>query len=495
MKILTGPQIKEADKFTIENEPISSIQLMERASAAIAEILKLKISNYHSILVLAGKGNNGGDGLAIARLLSETMDCSVFMPFATDKLSEECHSNFTQLPPNVVVTNSLETTKLTSETLIIDALLGTGMKGNLDETLSTLIASVNELPNYVISIDVPSGMCTEFGNINQIIIRANETITLQFPKLAMLLPEAGEYCGKITICPIGINVEENDSFETPYSFITTNFIKKRLKKRTKFANKGTYGHALLICGSKGMNGAALLATNAALRSGCGLVTLHLPEEERFAVQANCPSAILSLDQDAFFSEIPTDLPKYSVLAIGPGLGQNSVTIDAFRVLLESFDKPMVIDADAINILSKYPELKRYIPKNSILTPHPRELQRLIGDWSDEEHKLKKVIHLAVETDSVIVLKGAYTTICTVNGHFYFNPTGNSGMAKGGSGDILTGFIAGLLARGYDSLDAAIIGVYIHGSAGDKVASIYGQEAMNSKDIIDYIPVVMKELYE
>lgn len=487
MKILTAHQIREADRFTIEKEPISSIHLMERASSAIAQWISNHIHVHIPLLFLVGKGNNGGDGLAVARMLHHSgYKCFVYIAFDETALSEENLINLKRLPADIPKISFDEIGNIPQETIIIDALLGTGVKGRIKEPLISLIKKVTELNNCVVSIDLPSGMKSEFGNRNQLILKADKTLTLEFPKLAMLLPEAGEYCGEMHIIPIGLDKRYFQTAETSYLFITENYVQQQLKSRHKFGHKGTYGHALLVCGSKGMIGAAVLATGAALRSGCGLLTTHLPLEDRLSVQTIFPSAMLCLDNKNYFSQLPPNLEKYNAIGVGCGLGLHDETKNAFEHLLKSADVPMVIDADALNILAKKKELQKFVPENSVLTPHPGELKRLVGEWSDEEEKIKLVTKFSASLKSVILVKGAYTMIVLPNGIVYFNPTGNPGMAKGGSGDVLTGFITGLLARGYSSEQAAILGVYFHGLAGDKAAEKYGKEGMNSFDLIGYL---------
>lgn len=486
MKILTDTQIKDADIYTIENEPISSIDLMERASNHIAQWMAENIDKNSPLLFLVGKGNNGGDGLAVARILYHLgYDCSVYLAYPKESLTEECRHNLERLPAGIKISDS---TAVCDKTIIIDALLGTGVQGEIREPLSSIIQTVNSLPNKVISIDLPSGMISEFGNDKQLIIRADITLALEFPKLAMLLPEAGSHCGKLEIIPIGLSKTYMDNIPTSYHYITDDMIKAMIQKRDSFAHKGTYGHALLVCGSRGMAGAAVLATGAALRSGCGLVTTHIPASERFAVNIAFPSAITSLDDDDYFSTLPDRLSTYTAIGIGCGLGKMPQTIKAFESLLHSQDKPMVMDADALNIISEYYKFRHHIPEGSILTPHLGELERLVGKWDNEKHKLELARRLAKSLKSIVIVKGAHTMICTPDGDYYFNPTGNSGMAKGGSGDVLTGFITGLLARGYNSFQAAVLGVYLHGMAGDKAASKYGEESMNSRDLIDELRI-------
>ena len=484
MKILTGTQIREADQYTIENEPISSIELMERASNTIAQWICNNIDKKHPLLFLIGKGKNGGDGLATARILYHAgYNCAVYLAFQKEQLSEECNYNLEHLPSGVRIS---DLDNIDEDTIIVDSLLGTGVKGAIREPLASIIDKVNSFANYVVAIDLPSGMVSEFGNKDQKIIRADVSLTLEFPKLAMLLPEAGEYCGEIKILPIklcSLYIENEDSL---YHFITAELAESIKLKRDKFAHKGSYGHALLICGSKGMAGAAILATGAALRSGCGLVTTHIPAEERYALNMAHPSAILSLDDESYFSSLPANASKYSSIGVGCGLGQAPETADTLRQLLISAYKPIVIDADALNIISDHYKMRHHIPAGSILTPHIGELKRLIGEWANEEEKIEQVKRLAANLRSIIIVKGAHSMVCLPDGNCHFNSTGNSGMAKGGSGDVLTGYITGLLARGYSSEHAAILGVYMHALAGDKAAKKYGAEGMNSRDLIKYL---------
>lgn len=486
MKILTGKQIKDADWFTIQNEPIESVQLMERASQAVAGWIYDNVDRNEPLLFVIGKGNNGGDGLAVARMLHEAgFRCGIYMVFDKNTLSNECFINYERLPVDIQRVDNIEDLVGRKYT-IVDALLGTGVRGEVLEPISSLIETINNMPNKVISIDIPSGMHTETGNDEeQMIMKADITLTLEYPKLAMLLPEAGDFCGELVVLPIRLDPEFMDKVETPYYYITQKKVESLSLSRSVFGHKGTYGHALLICGSRSMSGAAVLATAGALRSGCGLVTLHLPAEERFAVQAVCPSALLSLDDDICFSGLPGNLSRYKSIGIGCGLGQSQVTVNAFEEFLKTVDQPIVLDADALNILSDNNDFLQYIPRNSILTPHPGELRRLVGDWENDDQKMELSSAFAEMIQSVVIVKGAHTMVCMPDGRFYFNSTGNSGMAKGGSGDVLTGYITGLIARGYSPENAAIVGVYHHGLAGDLAAGQLGMEAMNSRDIVDY----------
>ncbi|MDR2685121.1 MAG: NAD(P)H-hydrate dehydratase [Prevotellaceae bacterium] len=271
--------------------------------------------------------------------------------------------------------------------------------------------------------------------------------------------------------------------------INKNFIQPLLLERKKDAYKNSFGHTLLVCGSKGMAGAAVLATQAALRSGCGLVTTHIVDNERFILQTKCPSAMVSCDKGEYFSEIPQNLEKFSSIGIGCGLGQNPQTQKTFLELLKKIKKPMVIDADGLNILSQNINFQKFIPKNSILTPHLGELQRLVGNWQNEKAMRQKVELFVQKYSVIMVVKGARTQIFTPENEAFINTTGNAGMAKGGSGDVLTGLLSGLLARGYEPKISAIIGVFFHGLAGDRAAEIFGQESMNSSDLLNFIKIV------
>lgn len=489
MKILTGTQIKEADRFTIENEPVESIALMERAAEMIAQAICRRVDEGSELLFLIGKGNNGGDGLAVARMLSRVgFDCSVCMVLGDRDLSDDCRTNYERLPEDVRIVNACELS-VSDQTVIIDAMFGSGMTGEMHGAIKDTIGLINSLLNTIISIDIPSGMKAEFDNDPENIVHANITLTLEFPKLAMLLPKAGECCGEIEILPIELLFEA----KSDYYYIEADDLRPMLKPRLKFGHKGSYGHALLICGSKGMTGAAVLSTCGALRSGCGLVTIHLPENEAHALYANAPSAMVSGDSGDRFTELPADSELYSAIGIGCGLGTAPETVDALTKLLKIYRKPMVIDADALNIIACRPELRDLIPAQSILTPHPGEFKRLVGDWSGEQEKLSKLRSLASELNCVIVLKGAYTAICAPNGHIFFNSTGSTGMAKAGSGDILTGLLTGILTQGYPAEQAALIGVWLHGRAGEKAEGYFGADGMNSSDIIDFIPEAWMEL--
>ncbi len=532
MKILTGKQIREADRATIEREPIPSLELMERAATGIARWLAENVDARHRLLFCCGKGGNGGDGLAAARILALAgRECSVFLAAAPDELSENARKNLARLPQGVLLFDiTAERPDIEPDAVIVDALLGVGVTGEVREPVRGIVEWINTLPNRVISIDIPSGMATEWGSAvpgfgdakptgdvsvatqpnaaNHPVVRAETTLTIGFPKLAMLLPETGECAGNVIVIPIGLDENFLAAATTPYYYITQEWVDGLRNPRAKFSHKGDYGHALIVAGSATMPGAAILAVGGALRSGCGLVTAHVPKNERFALTANHPSAMLSLDDGDCFTTPPPPaaLERLTAIGIGPGLGRDPKTIDALRKLLiitslhggdnrltaqqtpaaQPRAIPLVLDADALNIIAENPDLQQHITPGSVLTPHPGELRRLVGEWRTEEEKLEKASELARKTRSTVIVKGAHSVVCTPDGRFLFNSTGTPGMAKGGSGDVLTGLITGLLARGYDAETASVTGVYLHGRAGERAARLHGEEAMNAGDLAAFL---------
>ncbi len=493
MKILTGAQIREADRVTIAREPIPSIDLMERASESLAQWIANHIDSHTPLVFLIGRGNNGGDGLAVARILHYAgFSCSVYTLADPESMSDDCRFNYERLPEEIDC-QPINGLTVPDDAVLIDAILGTGIHGPVRAVEASVIDAINQLSNRVISIDIPSGMLTEFGNADRPIVHADHTLTIEYPKLAMLLPEAGECCGTIEIIPIDLDPDFMSAAATPYRYLTADWVSGICRPRAKFAHKNTYGHALLVAGSDGMMGAALLTVGAALRSGCGLVTAHIPSSERTSMYATNPSAMLSLDPGDCFTEQPTDIDRYAAIGIGPGLGQSVTTQQAVSELLQHVSVPCVVDADALNILASHPSWQSYIPAGSILTPHIGELRRLVGPWEGEQQKIERALALAQTRSSVVIVKGAHTMLCMPGGEVYFNSTGTPGMAKGGCGDVLTGLLTGLLARGYSAPEAAVLGVYLHGRAGEKAAEYYHVESMNSGDMADFIPEAYSEL--
>ncbi len=485
MKILTGDQIREADRVTMLREGIESIELMERASELIAQWVCNNVDMSSPLSFVIGRGGNGGDGLAVARILYNAgYSCSVYMAYDKQHLSEECRFNFGRLPRGLKPQN-IDKLSCAESGTVIDALLGSGLRNKADDFSAGIIHSINALRTRVISIDMPSGLPSEGAGRGVVAVKADVTLAIGFPKLSLLMPESGEAAGKIEVLDIGLDKEFIAAADSDYEYVDGDFIRGLLLPRAKFANKGTYGHTLLVCGSDGMVGAALLATGAALRSGCGLVSVCLPQEAAMTVHITHPSAMVAGYPERFFTSLPEGMDRYDVIGVGPGLGRHRATAGALKELLRS-DKRLVIDADALNLVAEHKVLYNDLPRGALLTPHPGELRRLVGEWSDDTEKMALVSAFARDTGCYVLVKGAHSMVCTPGGKIYFNSSGCAGMAKGGSGDVLTGYLAGLIARGYGVGEAAVAGMYIHGAAGEKAAEFHGEEGMNSSDIIDFL---------
>lgn len=486
MKIFADRQHSEWDRYTMEHEPIASIDLMERAAHRLADALCRYVPQGAKLTFFVGKGNNGGDGLAMARLLSRRGYVCRVVLLMPDSLNDNCRINLGRLPQSVAVGYDLYSIGSNDE-ILVDAILGSGFVGEASREILDVVHYINSLPNYTVSIDLPSAMHAEFGNRYADVVHADLTLTIESPKLAFVLPEAGDACGTIEIVSIGLNDSFADIAPTPYHYTDKAYIESiSATRRDKFSHKGNYGHTLLICGSKGMAGAAFLATGAALRSGCGYVTTALPDSYTAALASVYPS-VLTIGQEAdFFCHIPDRLDRYTSIAIGCGLGRHPELAATVERLFEAYRKPMVVDADAINLLAEHPTLQRLLPKGSILTPHDGELARLVGRWTSQREKIEAVVRLAKDLSVVVVSKGAHTMICLPDSTLWFNSTGNPFMAKAGSGDVLTGLLAGLMALGYTPQDAARIGVYHHGLAGDMAAAHISGESFCSNDLIPLI---------
>ncbi|KQS33708.1 bifunctional ADP-dependent NAD(P)H-hydrate dehydratase/NAD(P)H-hydrate epimerase [Dyadobacter sp. Leaf189] len=489
MKILSAEQIRSLDKYTIENEPISSLDLMERASAAFVSWFCNQYVNTRPICVFCGKGNNGGDGLAIARLLSQrSYDVQVAIVEYTDKSSEDFQANLIRLQDQltpVYIQSVADFPVISHQVVCIDALLGSGLSRPVEGILAEIIARINALPNRIVSVDIASGLYTDQSNAKEdVIIEPDFTVTFQLPKLSFLFPQNAAFTGEWHVVDIGLNQQFINEAQSPYFFTDRQAAELLVKPRNKFSHKGTYGHALLLAGSFGKMGAAVLSGKACLRSGVGLLTMHSPLCGYNIIQISIPEAMVSADQaQNHLSKLP-ELSSYSAVGIGPGVGQEAEVANVLERLLEEVRVPLIIDADALNILSSKRDLLDKLPKNTILTPHPKEFQRLAGDSENEFDRLELGREFAAKHKVIICLKGANTAVILPNGEVHFNSTGNPGMATGGTGDVLTGIILSLLAQKYKPHEAAIFGVYQHGLAGDKAAAQRGQSALIASDVVD-----------
>lgn len=500
MKILSSNQLKELDKYTIEQEPISSIDLMERASRALSEAITKRWDISYPIIVFAGPGNNGGDALAVARILSQKQyHIEVYLFNTKGKLSDECQTNLNRLRTCgsiyfTEISTQFNPPPLTEKHIVIDGLFGTGLNKPLSGGFASLVRYINASKATVVSIDIPSGLMGEDNtyNIRPHIIQADVTLSIQLPKLSFFFPENEDIVGEWELLDIGLKQSFIDASTTSYSIIEEEEIRSYLKPRKRFSHKGTFGHGLLIAGSYGMAGASILSAKACLRSGIGLLTVHVPIHNHSLIQTTVPEAIVQTDIHERYFAAPVDLSKYKALAIGPGLGQEEDTALAMVEQIQGSNIPVIIDADAINILSSHRNWLSRLPKRCILTPHLGELERLVGKCMDTYERLTKVKELATYLQSYIIVKGAWTTIVTPEGNCHFNPTGNPGMATAGSGDVLTGILLALLAQGYSQEQTCKIGVYIHGLAGDIAARELSETAMISSDIINALPSAWKK---
>lgn len=496
--------MRDLDAYTIEAERISSTELMEHASREVALYIMAHWSSKVPFVVFAGSGNNGGDALAVSRLLLDVgFRVTTYLISPHGKLSPDCLINKERLlhTPNAVlieVADELDFPPITHDTVILDGLFGTGLNKPVTGIFAQVVEGINASPAKVVSIDMPSGLMCE-SNINNDpshIVRADLTLTFQNPKLSQLMDDNYQYVGALEILDIGLSKSYSDQLFTPYQLIDTSLVSSLRRYRSPIGHKGTFGHALLIAGKYGMAGAAVLAAKSCLRSGVGKVTVHTPSHNNDILQISAPEAILSHDADAScFTQPLDDLTGYQALGMGPGLGTSSATALAVLEQAQMTTIPLVVDADAINILATHRHALHLLPKDTILTPHLGEFFRLAHRANNHFTALSEAREMAVTLGLYIVLKGRYTAICTPEGKTYFNTTGNSGMATAGSGDVLTGLLTSLLAQGYSPFEACLLGVWLHGKAGDYAAAELSEESVTATDIINFLPKAFKNIKE
>ncbi|MBR1932866.1 MAG: NAD(P)H-hydrate dehydratase [Prevotella sp.] len=496
MKIFTSTQIKELDNYTIEHEPIKSVDLMERAARALTQAIAERWSKEVPVVIFAGPGNNGGDALAVARMLVERdYQVQTFLFNITGHLSADCTENKKRLVDRkgrsllTEVTQEFDPPRLEEGMLVVDGLFGSGLNKPLAGGFASLVKYINASKAEVVSIDMPSGLMTEDNtyNVSANIVRATLTLTLQHKKLSFLFAENQPYIGELQILDIGLSQEGIEKTEANYTIIEKEQMRQMLLPREAFAHKGMMGHALIIAGSYGMAGAAILATKACLRAGVGKVTTHTPKRNVAIMQTAVPEAVIQIDREetTFTEGVATE--EFQAMGIGPGLGTTEQTAITLIAQLRRASCPTVVDADALNILANRRAWLQQLPKGIILTPHPKELDRIEGQSIDSYERLTKARDLAERLQGYVVLKGRFTAICMPDGHIAFNPTGNAGMATAGSGDVLTGILTALLARGYDRREACLLGTYLHGLAGDLAAQELGEESLIASDIISFLP--------
>lgn len=502
MKIFTASQLHELDQYTIENEPVKSIDLMERAAKTLTAAIMEEWTEHTPVVVLAGPGNNGGDALAVARMLAlANYKVSVYLFNIHNHLSEDCSVNKQRLidikrVQFTEITLNFEPPELQPGTLVVDGLFGTGLNKPLMGGFASLVKYVNQSQAKVVSIDIPSGLLSEDNtfNIGSHIMRADLTLTIQQKKLAMLLADCQQYTGRIKVIDIRLSLEYIRKTSVQYVIQEENDFIGHLRLRDDFTHKGAMGNALLIAGSYGMAGAAVLATKACLRSGVGKVTVHTPRRNYDIMQTSVPEAVLQMDHEETIFSDSVESEDFDAVGIGPGLGQNENTAIAVIGQIRRTKCPVVLDADALNILANHQAWLQQLPPGVILTPHPKEFDRLMGSASGSCYeRLARARHMAEHLQCYIILKGHYSAFCMPNGQVVFNPTGNSGMATAGSGDVLTGIITALLARGYSKTEACQLGMYLHGLAGDMAAKKIGKESLVASDIIRFLPKAFMRL--
>lgn len=497
MRILNTSQIKELDKFTIAQQQITSIELMERACRAFTLWFTEHFNALHKVGIVCGTGNNGGDGLGIARMLKDWgYPVKVWIVKGPVSESEDFKLNFQHLQEAgvnyVEIAGETDAEIFSDRDILIDALFGSGLSRPLEGIYDDIVKGINQSKGLRIAVDIPSGLMAD-KHSEGTVVEAQYTVSFHLPKLAFFFPQYARYVGEWTLVDIGLSKSFIKEAETANVLIHRKGVRKLVKRRSRFDHKGTFGHALMVAGSEGKIGAAVLSGRAVLRTGAGLLTIHAPRCGYTTLQTSIPEAMVSMDAaEKFLSSVPVTT-SYSAIGIGPGLGQQPETVKMLAGVLSAFPKPMVVDADALNILAANRELLHLIPPGSILTPHPKEFERLTGKWKNDFERLEKQKKLAAELQSVIIVKGAFTSIVSPEAKVFFNSTGNPGMATGGTGDVLTGILTGFLAQQYSALDAAILGVYLHGSAADLAVVETGEESLIASDLISYLPAAFRQL--
>lgn len=504
MKILSSEEIRKADAYTIQHEPVKSINLMERAAKKCVEWIMAApvLKGVKQIDIFCGLGNNGGDGLAIARLLAaKKYKVEVYIIRYSDKCSEDFLVNEKRLKKvkgvktcNVTSSSGLPSTiNHQPSTIIIDALFGSGLNKPIEGLAAEAIVCINKSGCPVLAIDIPSGLYAD-KNLQRgedAVVRATHTLTFQAPKLAFMFSENSQYVGDFFVLDIGLNEEFISSLLSKKYFVRDVEAGFIYKKRRKFSHKGTFGHALIVAGCYGKMGACVLSSRACLSAGAGLVTVHVPKCGYDILQISNPEVMVETDSEEKTISDNIKIDKYNAIGIGPGIGTEKETQNALKVLIQNSSVPLVLDADALNILSENKTWISFLPANSILTPHPGEFKRLIGDSDNGFERLQMQKEFSIKHGLYVVLKGAHTCITCPDGEVYFNSTGNPGMATAGSGDVLTGVITSLIAQGYDPKKASILGVYLHGLAGDIAARHFGEESLIARNIIECLGEAFK----
>lgn len=490
MKIFSAAQIKLWDAYTIQYEPVSSLALMERAAGKCAEWILNNTDAGKNIIIYCGPGNNGGDGLVIARLLLQRgRNVQVYCLDAGAR-SEDCKANFERLLQHnispVLLSSPDSFPEHSDSDIIIDALFGYGINRPLSGIAEVLVQHINQSHATIISIDIPSGLFADKSSKANTIVQATHTLTFQVMKPAFLLPENTLYVGNITVLNIGLHPDFYNNTDAWFEMVDHSTIHAYYSPRKKFSHKGTYGNTALIAGSYGMIGAAVLGAKACMRSGAGKLTCYVPKCGYNIIQSTVPEAMCVTDENETHHANLLLKSRYDAYAIGPGMGQSEETVRVFETLLQQKPARLIVDADGLNILASHQQLLNMVPANTILTPHPKEFEKLFGKTENEFDRLQLALEKAKTFSVYIVLKGYYSFVATPSGKGYFNASGNPGMATGGSGDVLTGILLGLYAQNDDAQKVVLTGVFLHGLAGDLAATEKTEEGLIAGDISDYL---------
>ena len=495
MKIFSAAQLKDWDAYSIREQQISSEALMERAADACYRWLTNNGLIRQPVQVFCGKGNNGGDGLALARmLLQNNIPVTIYILELGQPGSNDFQINLQRLH-NIAgnihfIQDENSVPPIMKNNLVIDALFGSGLNKPLEGTAAQLVEHINNSGAMVIAIDIPTGLYSDKSTKGYSTVHASHTLSFQNVKLAFLMPENNPFVGEFHLLNIGLSKNYEDEKATVYEIIDLPLIKSIYKPRNKFSHKGSFGHAALIAGSYGMIGAAILAARACMNSGTGKLTCYIPSCGYEIMQISLPEAMCKISGEKNITTIE-QLNTYDAIGIGPGMGMENETARSLKNILSSNKKPLVLDADALNMIAADRTLLSLIPEGSVITPHPKEFERMFGTASNDFERLELALQKAAALNIYIVLKGHYTAIVTPRGKVYFNSTGNAGMAKAGMGDVLTGMITGLLAQHYPLPEAAILAVYLHGLSADIASSKYSQQSMQATDLINCISKAWK----
>lgn len=499
MKIFTAAQIRACDAYTIKASAIESEELMERAAVRCVAWLKERFPKDALFVVLCGTGNNGGDGLAITRLLHQRgFGVKAFLLNFSTELSTDCMTNLRRLQTMdkelvSVVQPDTFITDIRPNIIILDAILGSGLSRPVQGWLAAFIDHIHHLPNRKIAIDIPSGLPADvLPDTGTSVLKVSDTLTFQFYKRTFLHPESARSAGDIHLLDIGLDKTFITATHSQYRTIEQDDALAIYQPRDRFGHKGTFGSVLIAAGSYGKMGAAVLSAKAALRSGAGLVTTLIPGCGYQVMQTAAPEVMCRTTGDKEINVI-NEWGLMNAIGIGPGIGTDAKTALAVAEFIDACKTPVVVDADALNIIATHPELLAKLPNGSVLTPHPKEFARLFGENTNTMIQVDHARMQAMRYNINIVLKGHHTAVITNEGECWYNMTGNAGMATGGSGDVLTGIITGLIAQGYEPHNAAILGVYLHGLAGDIAAKELSQEALTAGDIINYLGQAFKTL--